>query len=251
MKKKSIFKKIFVTMLCVMTLFSVVDTTYAAEIRKQNMSEDEFLLSTGMSKEAIENMDSDFKEYIVNSLKQNTVGESVEYIETEIVSTVQSRSTEVLTGITFTAQAWQSGGVIHIYPTYEFTTAKRPRGKDGFAFAFGDAIDSYEYGGQMWQKDINGTNWITAGSMTANHQGLIGAGYSGSQLGNASSNVYAKGCAYAKAKAGSGTSKKIVMQYMHNPNKYSFSIGLSYIASFGFNSQSTVYTAASTQYLTY
>ena len=240
-------KRVISLMLGLIMLFGICDTTFAS-----NMSDDEFLLSTGMSQEEIDNMDPDIKEYIVANLRASTVGQEVEYIHAEASAVMQNRSIQPLSGITFSAPAWQAGGIIHIYPTYEFTTAKRPKGADGFAFEFGNALDPYEYGGKIWCKDINGVDWLDSGSMVANLQSITGAGFTGNQLGTPDFDVYLKGCTYAKAVAGSGSSKKITMQYMHNPNKRSYSLSFSYQGiGFGFSSSQTIYTAASTVMLSY
>lgn len=234
-------------------MFSTFDTV-AAETSLQEFGVNEFLLNTGMSQEDINKIDPDFRTYIVENLKENAQLQTLEFINTEEIPTLQPRSSEVLSGITFTVSSWKSGGIIYIYPTYEFTTAKRPRGKDSFSFQLGDAMAPYDFGGKIWHRRSKSEQWSSDASdtMIANQQTLSGAEYSGTQLGTPDFNIYIKGCAYAYANAGSGTDKRIVMNYMYNPNGASYSISFSvHGIGVSYSSPSTVYTASKIATLLY
>lgn len=159
---------------------------------------------------------------------------------------------QVLTGIKFYVTAFKSGNDISIYPTYEFTTDKRPRGNDSFAIQMGDAIMPYNYGGKTWCKPYDKNDWIASDNMVANTQVSNGAEYSGKQLGTPDQSMKIKGCAYVHAKQGSGSSNQFIMSYMHNPNKHSYSLSFSAFGiGISYNSGGTIYTAAETFILKY
>lgn len=216
------------------------------------MSDDEILLLTGMSLEEINALDSDIKAYIANDLRKSNELSDITYITLEEDIMPTPRVNQVLSGITFDALAFKSGDSVHIYPTYEFTTNKKPAGNDSFSFQLGDAFMPYEYGGQLWCKDDTMSNWEVVDPLVANAQGPNGAEFSGTQLGSPDWSMKLKGCTYVYAKVGSGTDKRIFMSYMYNPHKYSYNISFSY-KGFGiqYNSANTIYTAAKTIFLSY
>lgn len=214
------------------------------------MTTDDFLLATGMTQEEINAFDSDIKEYIVSNLKDKANTDELEYVELEVMPS--PRVSQTLTGISFTAYAFKSGSTIYIYPTYEFTDAKRPRGQDSFSYQLGDAMLPYNYGGTTWYFDDIINQWTGSTSMTANMQGFNGAEYSGDQLGTPTYAMRIKGCAYCHASIGTGTDKRIIMSYLYNPNKsnYSISFGIGTLG-ISYSSSGTVYTAAKTIVLAY
>ena len=212
---------------------------------------DAFLKQTGMPQEEISLLDKDVKQYMVNDMK-NAGNKEFEYVETEAGLMAMPKGGETLDNISFTASAFKSGSTIYIYPTYEFTNEKKPRGKDSFSFKVGDAIRPYEYGGQTWYKDYTMTNWASGGTMTANNPQLDGAEYSGTQLGSPDLAMKIKGCAYCHATAGAGTDKRIVMGYLYNPNRIGYSISFSY-GGFGisYSPSGTAYSAGKLTTLSY
>lgn len=225
---------------------------FAAESSVEFMSDDEILLLTGMPQEEINNLDVDVKTFIINDLKESGELFDIEYFSTEEISAPTPRTNQVLSDISFSVSSFKSNNTVYVYPTYEFTADKKPAGKDSFSFQFGDALMPYEYGGQVWYKDYTMSDWKLGGSMTANGQGFNGAEYSGAQLGSPDWSMKMKGCAYAHAQIGSGTDKRIIMSYMHNPNGKSYSITFSYGAvGITYNSSDTIYTAAQTNFLSY
>ena len=248
-------KQMLSLLLCLTLLFCCVTSLNASAAENNvELSTDDFLLLTGMTLTEVDAFDPDFKEYIVENLKQNEAAEDLEFIKTEDVPVAEPLVNQVLTGIKFYVSSWKSGSTIYIYPTYEFTTAKRPRGQDSFAFQLGDAMRPYTYGGKMWWKNNSGDSWQSSASdtMTANTQSMNGAEYSGSQLGSPTYSMYIKGAAYCYADAGTGTDKRIIMSYMHNPNQGNYSISFSaYGVGISYSSTNTIYTAASTVNLTY
>ncbi|MBQ8040749.1 MAG: hypothetical protein IJ274_12950, partial [Lachnospiraceae bacterium] len=199
-------KKFLSVLLSVIMMFGAFDITFAAEADNE-MSINEFLLETGMTQEEIDRIDPDFREYIVENLKENAGSQELEFVETETVSAIEPRVNQVLSGIEFTVSSWKSGSTIYIYPTYEFTTAKRPRGQDSFSFQLGDAMNPHTYGGKIWYKMDADDEWESTSSdtMTANTQTMNGAEFSGTQLGTPDFNIYIKGCAYAHANVGTGS----------------------------------------------
>lgn len=224
------------------------------QIDMDDINLEDFLTDSGMPSEKIEELDSDIKELIVQDLLSS--GNSAwEYVETNVEETAVSRAKQVLYGITFTVSCFKSGSVIYIYPTYEFTTAKRPQGQDSFSFQLGDALVPYEYGGALWYKDdYDITEWTKDDTpLVANTQTNNGAEFSGSQLGSPDWDMKFKGCTICHAYEGTGTNKNIIMSYLYNPDKKSYSItfsvygvGITYTPSTG-----TVYTNAKTVVLSY
>ena len=93
-----------------------------------------YLLKTGMPQKEIEKLDDDVMQFIVDDLKSG--GKHFEYINSNIENQISILSSETLTGISFTASAFKNASTIYIYPTYEFTSNKQPRGKDSFSFQF-------------------------------------------------------------------------------------------------------------------
>lgn len=241
----------------IIVLISMVgNTVFASEIDENNVSTNRFLLETGMSQSEIDKIDPDIREYIVENLRENANVEELEFIKSEDVLTPELRVNQALSGISFTVSSWKSGSTIYIYPTYEFTTAKRPRGKDSFSVQFGNALRPETYGGKTWYKVYAQDSWesSTSGSdkMVANTQTMNGAEYSGTQLGTPDSKIFIKGCAYVYAYAGDGTDKRIIMSYMHNPNGTSYNLSFSaYGVGIQYSSSATIYTAAKTVTLSY
>lgn len=236
---------------------TIYDGIYESNLNEQeklielmNKSSDEFLLNIGMNQEEIDRIDSDIREFIVKDLKQNIKSTDLEFIETKKVLLNEIESREVLTGIDFYVSSFKSGDIIYIYPTYEFTTPKRPRGADGFAVQLGEAMRGYEYGGKYWYKVNEGDSWISESNnyMIANTN-LYGAEYKGRQLGTPDFNIYIKGCAYIHATAGESSDKRINLAYVHNPDKNNFSfsisaggIGISYTPSSNIYDKTALFT---------
>jgi len=249
MKRK--IKNKLASVLCLIMLINVFAINVNASTG--DVSADQFLLETGMTQEAINKLDPDIKGFMVNDMKNAGGDKDFSYIESRMMA---PRVNQVLSGIQFSVSSFKSGSTIYIYPTYEFTTPKRPRGEDSFAFQLGDAMRPLVYGGQMWFKDPDipaYSNWTVADSMVANTQGFNGAEYSGNQLGTPDWDLYLKGCAYCHAEVGTGSDKRIIMSYLHNPGSQSYSISFSYEGlGITYNAPSgSVYTAASTAKLTY
>ena len=108
------------------------------------LSNKAYLLKTGMPQKEIEKLDDDVMQFIVDDLKSG--GKHFEYINSNIENQISILSSETLTGISFTASAFKNASTIYIYPTYEFTSNKQPRGKDSFSFQLGAAMRPYDYG---------------------------------------------------------------------------------------------------------
>ena len=132
------------------------------------LSNKAYLLKTGMPQKEIEKLDDDVMQFIVDDLKSG--GKHFEYINSNIENQISILSSETLTGISFTASAFKNASTIYIYPTYEFTSNKQPRGKDSFSFQLGAAMRPYEYGGKLWYKDNTMNDWKVGGTLTANNQ---------------------------------------------------------------------------------
>lgn len=241
-------KKILSLVLAMVMIFAVAAPAFAAPTQ----SVDEFLAETGMPLEEICNLDSDIKDFIIQDLQKSADLNELEYVETVEVPMPMPMNNEVLTGISFTVSSWKSGNTIYIYPTYEYTTPKKQKAKDGFAFQLGDAMRPYEFGGQTWTKLNASDSYSVYKNMVANNQQLNGAEYTGSQLGNSPFDIYVKGCAYCHATVGSGSDKRICMSYMNNPNGKSYSVSYS-AGGFGvsFSSEGTIYTASKILTLSY
>lgn len=78
------------------------------------------------------------------------------------------------------------------------------------------------------------------------------AEYSATQLGSPDWPMKMKGCAYCHALVGTGSDKRIIMSYMHNPDANSYSISFS-VGGLGitYSSSGTIYTNANTVILSY
>ena len=224
------------------------DTPYA-----DKMTPADYLISAGMPADEANSMDPDFRDYIAASLLTNSSeNTSWEYIPVTVNETEPSRSLQPLTGVSYSAYAFKNGNIISIYPTYEFTSPKRPRGDDAFAYAYGDAFQAYEFGGALWSKASASDPWTAApGVLVANLLGLNFALYSGLQLGCPDSNMYFKGCTYCKALAGAGTDKRIVLSYLYNPNSTNYSFSVSYGLGISYTPSGTAYSSAQTFNLSY
>ena len=201
--------------------------THAATLE---LTEDEaFLLAAGTPLDEIHAMDKDIMHYIVRELKKSNL--SIEYVDVDDGAQIQPFSSEYLTGINYTVSAYKEGtSYVHIFPTYEFTTDKKPSGKDCFAYALGAAFAPVENGfsGALWYKDYTMSNWKISHNLVANKENLFGAEYSGSQLGSPDYAMKFKGCLGVKAKLTGNSDNRISMSYLYNPNKHNFSVSFSY-----------------------
>ncbi len=231
-------KKRLLSIVLSLAILSVSNTAFAMGTNNSTLSENDFLLATGMTQEQIDRIDPDFREYIVESLKENATGEELQYITSQIEPTIQPLSVSNLTAsdIAFTVEAWEAGGVVHIYPTYEFKKAMRPRGSDTFSFQLSDAVDVDKFGGKVWYKSPFNSEWDSTSSDTLSPTSvyLNGAEFAGKQLGTPDTAIYIKGCTYAQGIVGTNTTKKICMNYVYNPNKYNYAINFN-INIFGFS----------------
>ena len=223
------------------------------EISVLKTNEQNYLLSIGMPVEEVFSMDTDFRNYIFTSLLKDECKKiSWEYFPVSSEDSDYVRSSQVLTGITYSAYAFKNGDIISIYSTYEFTSPKHPHGDDAFSYVLGAAFQPYEYGGALWSKASASDPWIPApGVLVPNIHGLNFACYSGSQLGCSSCNMYFKGCTYCKALTGAGTDKRIVMSYLYNPNNTHFSLSLSYGSGITYLTTGIAYSSAQTIVLSY
>ena len=227
----------------------------AVDIENLELTSDEFLVQTGMSQEQIEELDPDIKEFIVEDLKKR-VGNDVDELQNVEIKDepmILPKGVDNLTGIRFGVTAFRENGNIHIYPEYEFTDKKNPKGEDSFSFQLGDAVQPYEFGGQLWVLDDRlSLNWMLGGSLTPTSVNLNGATYSGDKLGDLMYPMRLKGCLYCHAREGSGTDKGIAMNYVYNPNKFPYSISFSY-KNIGISVQppGTVYSAGDLMIMSY
>lgn len=113
-------------------------------------------------------------------------------------------------------------------------------------------MESYEYGGQVWYKDYTMDDWESGGSLIKTEGGLNECIFTGSQLGSPDWSMKMKGCAYAHAKLGSGTDKRISMTYVYNPGSFPFDISLSLgDVGLSFDIPGNIYSTESTQYLSW
>ncbi|WP_211279704.1 hypothetical protein [Bifidobacterium hapali] len=203
------------------------------------MTDDEYLLHAGMPIIEVQNMDPDIKHVIATDLQQQNL--PYKYIETrEIGKPYYTRLAaglpNGLSGIRFYASSFKSGNNISIYPTYEFTDYKQPEGKDTFSIYFADAVRPNTYGGQIWHKDQYMNDWRTTSSskMIPTEVSLQGANFSGQQLGNPDWKMKIKGCAWVHATVGDRNDKRIVVNYVYNPNKMNYSVSFN-LGKFGFS----------------
>ena len=245
-------KKTISVFMAIALAFTTSILAFATDYDYSILSSENVLQSTGMPQSKIRQLDENVIDFIANDLKKSGKVEEFRYFSTEELSMPITRVNQVLEGISFTVTAFKSNSEVYVYPTYEFTTDKKPVGHDSFSFQFGDALRPYEYGGQAWYKDYTMTSWEKGGSLTANVQSLNGAEYSGAQLGTPDYSMKIRGCAYAHCQIGSGTDKRIVMMYMYNPNRDNYSISFSYSGvGISYSSTGSIYTASKTEILNY
>lgn len=225
---------------------------YAEEAATYLTSEDA-LRAYGMPESEIEALDPDIRDFIAEDLACQGNPDQIEYVESNVVDMPVAYVNQYLSNISFYASAFKTGNTISIYPTYEFTGNKRPRGNDSFCVAIGDAMTPYQYSGKVWYKDEYYSNqWLEFGAMNTTNQGFYYGEYSGAQLGNPAWDIKFKGCASIKAQAGSGSSKQLIMSYMYNPNSVDYTLGVSVgPVSVGYNSSGTIYSAAQSVILNY
>ena len=182
--------------------------------------------------------------------------DEITYIPTEEIVTPVPYGEQVLTGIEFSVSAFKSAGTVHIYPTYEMTTARKPIGNDCFAISFTEDLEPYEFGGQIWYRYTYSepNDWELGGSMTGIAMDFHSAKYVGNQLGTPDGSMYFKGCTYVQADEISNTTPKILMKYVYSPAFASYEIS---VGSFlGINIIPTgwlndIYVATSTNNLYY
>jgi len=237
--------------LCLSMLLLLNGVTVMAQ-ENSSLSSNEILLTSGMPQDKIDSLDYDIKTFIINDLKSSANLSNLNYIDTDTSNEIRPLINQVFYDINFYVSAFQSGNIIYIYPTYEFTADRKPNGNDSFSFQLGDAMTPYEYGGQLWYKDYTMSDWAVGGSLVANGQGFNGAEFSGYQLGSPDWSMKMKGCTSCHAQVGTGSDKRIIMSYMYNPQSVSYSISFA-VGGVGitYNSPNTVYTNASTVILSY
>lgn len=236
-----------------LTLCLILGCCPSVNAKESDLTEDQkYLLDVGTPLEEVLSMDKDIMSYIANDLRQS--GKTIEYLEVEEQPQIVPYATENLTGITFYVSAYKAGdNEVRFFPTYEFTTAKKPAGNDCFSFVVGDAFRPFQYVGALWYKDDQTmSNWKISHNITANSQGLQGASYSGSQLGTPSYAIKFKGCTGCYATLSGGTDKRISMGYLYNPNNLNYSVNFSiYGIGFGISGSGRAYQAGSIQTISY
>lgn len=217
----------------------------------ENLSADEYLLQTGMPQKEVLQLDDEFKQFIVNDMK-NAENQEFTYIKLDDEDMIMPRTNQVLENIEFDVYAYQSGTRIYIYPTYEFTAEVKPRGKDNFSFQVTDAMRVYEAGGQLWYMDFTSSKWELGGTLKPTIADSNGYQFSGNQLGTPDYSMKFKGCAYCHANVGDGDDKRIIMSYVYNPNRSALSVSFSvYGLGISYTSDKDVYSSAEVKVLTY
>lgn len=221
-----------------------------------------FFLSTGMSDQEINSMDEDILFFIYEDLQNANINEDLHFCRSaetmtgigNMANPLEPMAVQLLSGITFYASAFKSGNTIYIYPTYEFTTTKRPRGMDCFTIELANAFNPFSYGGKLWVRNNSSEVWTSESyyTLTPTQVSLNGAKYEGTQLGTPDYAILIKGCTTVHATVGSGTDKRIAMNYMYNPNRANYSISFS-AGGFGISvsSSGTVYSSGSIVTLSY
>lgn len=227
-------------LVCLVLCFVLVfcSTVFAETVS----SADRVLLRSGMSREEIDALDPDVKEYIASTLPSTCVyvgGMEVEVTDMEGQASVMQLPN---TTMTLTAPSYRdtATGYYKIYPTYETTVPIRPRGNDSFAFALGTGMsivpDSLT--GTIWTKDTTSsatwqTDWVDVTPYST--ETILGYSIKGSVLGTPSWSMYFKGCCSFSAKLDSPYATKMVqLGYCHDTTgNWSYSVSLS-VGAIGF-----------------
>lgn len=229
MKKTIGVKKMRRLAAFLLTLCLVMGCCPNVNAKELDLTENQqYLLDVGTPLDEVLSMDEDIMEFIVNDLRQS--GKTIEYLEVEEQPQITPYATENLTGIIFYSSAYKAGdNEVRIFPTYEFTTAKWPKGNDCFAVSFGDAFWPRQYVGALWYKDDQTmNNWKISNNIVANEIGIQGASYSGSQLGTPGFAMKFKGCTGCYAELNpNGGNKAVAMGYLYNPNNANYSVSFS------------------------
>ena len=190
---------------------------------------DAVLLQTGMSAEQVSSLDELTKQFIVDDLQSQNVSEPFRYIDVSEERDVPStRATDVFTAVAFSVTAFRSGNQVSIYPTYEFTDYRQPRGQDSFSMVLGNSVSTYEFGGKVWYQDPWSSTWKDGETnLQTNRQELNAAEFSGNQLGDSTGPLKYRGNVYIHATATGQSDKRICLNYLYNPNGMSYSLSFS------------------------
>ena len=232
MKKRTRIASLFACLLS--TCMTLTPLSVNAAEPLSAMSDDAILLSTGMPAAEVYAMDEDIKEYIVESLIDTGNINEMVYIPSNDINTPVPHGNQTLSGIDFSVSASKSAGTIHIYPTYEFTTPKKPLGNDNFIVEVTDALYILDAGGQVWYQTDYMTDWEVGGDMVPLFDpGFYTIQYPGDQLGTPDGSMLFKGCAYVQAEEGPGSDNRIKLTYVYDPNWFDYDIEISAPLFFG------------------
>lgn len=176
---------------------------------------EELLKLTGIPEEIIDYLDGDIKQFIVNDLKRSGDIENMCFLDNETDYKMLPCNMED-NEINLFMVAFRYNDNVNTYCIYEFLQTMQLSGNDSFSIQFGDAFLPYEYGGMLWCISETGMDeWEEVGELAANNQSLVGAVYSGNQMGSSDSEMIYKGCVAVHSKEGSGVDNTILVQYIH------------------------------------
>lgn len=191
---------------------------------------DAFFEKANVPEQKIEELDDELKKFIISNSGTNI--EYVEVIREEIVAPRANGYTISTTELSLSVVVFKSGNQLEIYPTYEWLTPTKPKGKDYFGYAVSSSYSAVpnERSNRIWYKLDVDDAWTVSGSATYTGSSIYGYEHSGSSLGSPDFKLYLKGCFYYKVDIDSSNPvKKIAMSYVHDKSWFSsVSYGVSY-----------------------
>lgn len=221
---KSIFIKIAIALLCLITVFGQRKFVCCAG---GTVSTEEYLAGTGMSMQEIEALDSDARQFIAEDLR-NSEGENWK-VNTDILTLTRTDSEQYTVAFYINVFAFRSGSDHRIYAVYESSTGILPSENDRLFLGVGDGFAPQEYGGQIWYKETGGGAWVQGGRLTADAGTVEGGTFTGRQLGDFQRKTLVKGCVYCHAGEGTGDDNRVTVEYTYEPSEKNSEIGLYFL----------------------
>lgn len=217
--KRNILVKM--TLMCLTLLLGCREPVFAAG---ESDRAADYLERAGMLAQEIEAMDGDARQFIASDLKNS--GQKGWEINRDILTWTKISSEQYNIAFYINVFAFQAGTEHRIYAVYESSTGIMPEGNDSLFLGVGDGFAPREYGGRIWYKRAGDGNWTQGGELAADGRVTGGGMFAGGQLGDFRQKMLVKGCVYCHADAGTGSDRRVTVEYTYHPPKERSEAGL-------------------------
>ncbi|MGN7762404.1 hypothetical protein [Paenibacillus sp. 22594] len=234
---KRIASLVMVLVLCISMQSAVMASS--SNVNIQDI--DQILRDSGTPDNVIKGMDEDLKRLIYENSGSSP---ELKYVEVEKeapkgIGLFSSGYSIPSSDLKIEVFAFKVGSTqVDIYPTYEWLTPTKPKGKDYFGYSTHSdySVVPGNRSNGIWSKLNAGDSWQNSGSATYTSSSLTGYEHTGSSLGTPDFPIYIKGSFHFRSDIDTTSPvNKIAISYVHDTSSggtfgYSIGYGPAYIS---------------------